>query len=94
MHSKLQMQKVFYSDQYYVDILWHFDEQLVQGELETTISIACDLVFVKKNAIIQKKVKEFYDGNLVSSFNTYLKPQLEQWIDEEVINKNKPIRKK
>ena len=26
MRSKLQMEKVFYSDQYYVEIMWDFDE--------------------------------------------------------------------
>jgi len=28
VHSRLQMEKVFYSDHYYVDIFWNFDENL------------------------------------------------------------------
>ena len=52
------MEKVFYSDHYYVDILYDFDEQL-NGQTAaptTTLTIKTDLVFVKKVAMIQKKI--------------------------------------
>ena len=32
MVSKLQMEKVFYSDHYYVEIFWDIDEELVNGQ--------------------------------------------------------------
>lgn len=57
MISKLQMEKVFYSDHYYVDIFWNFNEKLNdQGDFETTVSISCDLVFVKHVNLIKKKI--------------------------------------
>lgn len=85
--SKLQMEKVFYSDHYYVDIFYDFDEQLdpIAGEPNTTVTIRTDLVFVKKVALIQKKIQDYYDENMLDSFNKYLKPQLELWIEEEVV---------
>ena len=54
VHSKLQMEKVFYSDQYYVDILYDFDEQLdeLTRAPNTTVTIKTDLVFVKKVPMI------------------------------------------
>ncbi len=53
MHSKLQMQKVFYSDQYYVDILYSFEEQLDEnGQQNTTVEISCELTFIKKVALV------------------------------------------
>lgn len=80
------MEKVFYSDHYYIDLLWHFDEQLGDnGTLDTTITLSCDLVFVKKVALIQKKIKDYYDENMLSAFNNSLKPQLEKWINEQII---------
>lgn len=79
--SKIQMEKIFYSDHYYVDLLWHFDEQLGQdGQVETTISLQCDLVFVKNVNMIKKKIQDYYDQNMLTSFNQYLKPQIELWI--------------
>jgi hypothetical protein len=85
--SKLQMEKVFYSDHYYVDIFYDFDEQLdpITGLPNTTVTIRTDLVFVKKVALIQKKIQDYYDENMLDSFNKYLKPQLELWIEEEVV---------
>ncbi len=87
VHSKLQMEKVFYSDHYYVDILYDFEEKLDMntGMPNTTLTIKTDLVFVKKVAMIQKKIQDYYDENLVESFNNYLRPQLEQWIDDEIM---------
>ena len=85
--SKIQMEKVFYSDHYYVDIFYDFDEQLdpISGVPNTTVTIRADLVFVKKVAMIQKKIQDYYDENMLDSFNKYLKPQLELWIEEEVV---------
>jgi len=81
MSSHLQMEKVFYSDQYYVSIFWHLDEQLSDGGVpETTLSISCELVFVKNVALIKGKIEAYYNDNLITSFNKYLKPQLEAWI--------------
>lgn len=44
------------------------------------MSISCDLVFVKNVALIKGKIKSYYDENMISQFNTYLKPELEKWI--------------
>ena len=61
------MEKVFYSDHYYVDIFWHFDEQLTpSGEVETTLNINCDLVFTKSVALIKNKIKSYYDENMLT----------------------------
>lgn len=85
------MEKIFYSDHYYVDLLWHFDEQLGQdGQVETTISLQCDLVFVKNVNMIKKKIQDYYDQNMLTSFNQYLKPQIELWIQEQIIAKREP----
>jgi hypothetical protein len=47
------MQKVFYSDQYYVDILYSFEEQLDEnGQQNTTVEISCELTFIKKVALV------------------------------------------
>ena len=55
--STLQMEKVFYSDHYHVDLFWNFDEQMgPDGELETSLTLQCDLVFVKNVAMIKKKI--------------------------------------
>ena len=87
MRSKLQMEKVFYSDQYYIDIFWLLDEVLGgDNELQTTLTISCDLVFVKNVALIKSKIEAYYNDNLISSFNKYLKPQLEAWIQKELLD--------
>lgn len=46
------MEKVFYSDHYYVDILWDFEELLVHDEngnkrFDTTLTLKSCLKFVK-----------------------------------------------
>ncbi len=48
------MEKIFYSDHYYVDIFYDFDEQLdvETGQPVTKVTIKTDLVFVKKVAMI------------------------------------------
>ena len=74
------MEKVFYSDHYHVNILWDLDEQLVNGEPLTTVKIQCELIFQKNIPIVKKKIKDYYDSNLMSSFDKYLRPQLENWI--------------
>ncbi|CDW72253.1 UNKNOWN [Stylonychia lemnae] len=94
MYSKLQMQKVFYSDHYYVDIFWDLDENLVDGKPETKVSISCDLVFTKNIPLIKKKIEEYYEKNLISSFNEYLKPQIESWIQTELLDKIKARQEK
>lgn len=72
------MQKVFYCDHYYVEILYIFTEEL-DNEFRpvTTLLLQTNLKFVKNVQLIQKKIKEYYDGSMIASFNTYLKPRLE-----------------
>ena len=94
MYNKLQMEKVFYSDHYFVETLYHFDEQLVNGEPQTKITVNCSLIFTKNVPLIQKKIKDYYDNNLVNSFNRYLKPQMERWIDIELIQKAQAAKKR
>lgn len=87
MRSRLQMEKVFYSDHYYVEIFWDFDEQLDEatGEISTTLSLSCELVFVKSVALVKGKIQSYYNENLITSFEQHLRPQLERWIESEVI---------
>ena len=87
MHAKMQMKKVFYSEHYYVDLLWNFDEILKDGHPETTISIQSSLVFVKNVPLVKNKIEDYYNTNLIWSFNEYLKPRLEFWIQGELIDK-------
>ncbi len=68
------MEKVFYSDHYYVETMYHFDEQLIEGQPVTSIKVNCSLIFSKNVPLVQKKIKDYYDSNLVNSFNRYLKP--------------------
>ena len=89
MHSRLKTDKAFYGDHYYVDILYHFDEKLIDGQPCTTLELKCSLVFTKTTPLIQKKVKEYYDTNLLESFNTYLKPNLIKWIQSERLDQPK-----
>eukprot|EP00347_Sterkiella_histriomuscorum_P013246 403365451 len=89
MHSKLQMQKVFYSDHYYVDLFWDLDEQFIDNQVQTTVRISCSLIFNKKIPLVQKKIQDYYDQNMVNSFNKYLKPQLEQWIENQIVDQLK-----
>ena len=69
MHSKLQMEKVFYSEHYFVEILWIFDEQLVNKEQVTTLKLQCELKFIKNIPLVKGKIKDYYDTNLMDSFN-------------------------
>ena len=55
--------------------------------MDTTIKIYSDLIFIKKVPLIQKKIQDYYDSNLVASFNNYLKPQLELWIQTNLLDK-------
>jgi len=50
------------------------------GELETTLTLSCDLVFVKNIAMIKKKIQDYFDEHMASSFDNQLRPQLEAWI--------------
>lgn len=61
LHSKLQMEKVFYSDHYYVDILWDFEENLDKDEngkqiVVTSLKLKSNLQFTKNVALVQKKI--------------------------------------
>ena len=47
--------------------------------------MSCELTFTKNIALIKSKIKSYYDDNLVKSFNKFLKPQLELWIENEII---------
>lgn len=89
MHTKMQMKKVFYSEHYYVDLLWDFDEVLKDGKPHTTLTISSSLVFVKNIPLVQKKIEDYYKTNLMWSFNEYLKPRLEVWIQNELLDKIK-----
>ncbi len=87
--STLQMEKVFYSDHYHIDLFWHFDEQLSEdgsNELETTLTLQCELVFVKNIPMIRKKIQDYFNEHMGSTFDNYLRPQLEEWIIKEVQN--------
>jgi hypothetical protein len=73
--STLQMEKVFYSDHYHIDLFWHFEEQLGDdGELETSLTLQCELVFVKNIPMIKKKIQDYFDEHMGSTFNNYLRP--------------------
>jgi len=37
-------------------------------------------------ALIKSKIEAYYNDNLISSFNKYLKPQLEAWIQKELLD--------
>jgi hypothetical protein len=81
----MQMEKVFYSDHYYIDLLWDIEEKLVKDEsgnqcLRTTLELKTCLKFVKSVNLIQNKVKDYYNSTLIENFNYYLKPRLEAWI--------------
>lgn len=52
-----------------------FEENLtIDGDVETTISLSCDLVFVKHVKLIKDKISDYYKDNMLSSFNKYLRP--------------------
>lgn len=82
VHSKMQMQKVFYSDHYYIDVMWTIEENVYNDEngnqkQSTLIEFKTALKFVKTVNMVQKKIQEYYDTTLMSSFDYYLKPRLE-----------------
>lgn len=84
--AKIQLEKIFYSDHYYVELFYLFEENLApDGEVETTVTLSCDLVFVKHVQLIKTKISDYYKDNMLSSFNKYLRPQLEKWIQDEII---------
>lgn len=36
--------------------------------------------------MIKKKIQDYFDEHMGSTFNNYLRPQLEEWINKEIIN--------
>ncbi len=36
--------------------------------------------------MIKKKIQDYFDEHMGSTFNNYLRPQLEDWIIKEIIN--------
>lgn len=69
------MHGVFYSDSYYVNVLYDFSEYLREnGSQETEMEVKCELVFKKKVPLVHGKIKDYYESKLLSSFNSYLKP--------------------
>lgn len=73
-------EKSLYGEHFYIDVFYNFEEQLVFGEPVTVVSVKSELVFVKNNALIVKKIKEYYDQNVVSGFNKSFKPAIQRWI--------------
>ena len=44
------------------------------------------MIFTKNVALVKNKIKNYYEENLITSFDSYLKPQLEQWIQQQIID--------
>lgn len=78
-------EKGLYGEHFYIDVFYNFEEDLVFGEPVTKISVRSELVFVKNSALIVKKIKEYYDQNVVSGFNKSFKPAIQRWIQDEII---------
>lgn len=59
--GRINTEKNFYGEHFYIDVFYNFEEDLVYGEPVTKLSIKTELVFVKNSALIVKKVKEYYE---------------------------------
>ena len=60
-----------------MEFFWDFDENYQNGKLETKITLSCDLVFTKNVAIVKNKIEDYYNKNLLHTFNEYYRPHLE-----------------
>mmetsp|Transcript_7634 Transcript_7634/g.7012 ORF Transcript_7634/g.7012 Transcript_7634/m.7012 type:complete len:128 (-) Transcript_7634:333-716(-) len=92
MYGVVQMQKVFYSDHYFVETMYNFDEELVTdsnglSKHITKIEVKTNLRFVKEIALIMKKVREHYQTKVLEHFNAYARPRMDQWIQEELMDR-------
>mmetsp|Transcript_3860 Transcript_3860/g.2859 ORF Transcript_3860/g.2859 Transcript_3860/m.2859 type:complete len:192 (+) Transcript_3860:682-1257(+) len=82
VYGVVQMVKVFYSDHYFVETLYHFDEQLLRSQDGryihiTTMEARSNLKFVKQVNLIRQKVREYYEVKVKENFNLYVLPRLE-----------------